>query len=232
MNSCAQLLHVCPNYHVEIRLRSFLKQLLPAPIREAVRIARALTVPQLRVLGRLRILGLLGRYHNDRLPDALPAVPLVVFVCYGNIFRSPMAEALLVAQTRSLDIPTCRVLSAGLHAKPGRESPPEALAVAPLFDVSLQSHRAQLLTSDLSAAADLLVVMDYENEAILLERFPDARNRLVFLGAFDGQPEGAPLAIADPYGRGIDAVRACYQRLGRAVHGLTVELGARKPANC
>ena len=227
MNSCAQLLHVCPDYHEEIRLRSFLKQLLPAPIREAVRSARALTVPQLLVLGRLRILELLGRYHNDRLPDALPAVPLVVFVCYGNIFRSPMAEALLIAQTRSLDTPTCRVLSAGLHAKPGRESPPEALAVAPAFGVSLESHRAQLLTADLSAAADLLVVMDYENEAILLERFPDARNRLVFLGAFDGQPGRAPLAIADPYGRGTEVVTVCYARLQRAVSGLSIRLERR-----
>lgn len=191
-----------------------------------MRIARALTVPQLLVLGRLRILALFGRYRNDRLPDTLPSSPLVVFVCYGNIFRSPMAEALLVAESRSrgVDAPAIRVISAGLHARPGRTSPPEALSVAPSFGVSLQSHRAQLLTSKLSLAADLLVVMDHENEAILLERFPTARNRLVFLGAFDAQRSGAPLAIADPYGKGIEAVAACYARLVRAVSGLAVAL--------
>ena len=90
--------------------------------------------------------------------------------------------------------------------------------------MSLEAHRAQLLTPELAVAADLLVVMDHENEAILAHRFPEAQGRLVLLGAFDTAKGDTPLAIADPYGQGVDVVTACYARIARSVAGLAQAL--------
>ena len=212
---------------MEFRLRALVRSLLPDAVVEVIRINRALTVRQFAALAMARLLGALGRYRNDRLPSSIPRTPFIVFVCYGNIFRSPMAEVLLSAAESAGDTSTMRVASAGLRATPGRESPDIARETARAFGVTLDEHRARLLTRELADAADVLMVMDHENEAILLSELPHAHDKLVLLGAFDPTPGTAPMAIADPYGKGEATTRACYARLQRSVRGLASALDRR-----
>jgi protein-tyrosine-phosphatase len=74
----------------------------------------------------------------------------VLFVCAGNICRSPFAEGLarrLVAE-RGLDV---EFASAGEIALDGDRCPPDAVAVAKEYGVDLSSHRARRLTKDETA---------------------------------------------------------------------------------
>ena len=71
----------------------------------------------------------------------------VLFVCAGNICRSPFAEALArrIAVERGLDV---EFASAGEIALDGDRCPPDAVAVAKEYGVDLSSHRARRLTTD------------------------------------------------------------------------------------
>lgn len=165
-----------------------------------------------------------SRSHTPVLPPGLTAGSRVIMVCFGNIFRSPMAEALLIRELAHLGVETHRVSSAGLSARTGRAAHDNAIATAQSMGVSLNSHRARLLTKEIVADSDLIVVMDRMNVAILAERFPEARTRAVLLGAFDPDVRRLGAVIADPYGKPLEDVTACYQRLERSVAALADRL--------
>jgi protein-tyrosine-phosphatase len=70
----------------------------------------------------------------------------VLFVCAGNICRSPFAEGLArrLAAERGLDV---EFASAGEIALDGDRCPPDAVAVAKEYGVDLSSHRARRFTT-------------------------------------------------------------------------------------
>lgn len=83
----------------------------------------------------------------------------ILFVCQGNICRSPYAAAAFRKLLRQTPLDAIHVSSAGFVG-PGRRSPPEALAVAARHGVDLTSHRSQLVDAAKVRGADLVVVMD------------------------------------------------------------------------
>jgi len=153
------------------------------------------------------------------------AVRTVVFVCYGNIMRSPMAAALLARRLEQTGLAqTIRVLSAGLHMRPGRYPPPLALEAAAAFGVSLAGHQSLTLTTKVVESADVLFVMDFLNAAELSARWPEARSKVRLLG-----PLGANghTQIVDPYGTDLATTIACYRQIAEATEVLALRLGYR-----
>jgi protein-tyrosine phosphatase len=138
----------------------------------------------------------------------------VLFVCYGNIIRSALAEALYRRHATSFSSTPPRVQSAGLSAKSGRAADPRALAAGHSLGVDLTSHRAQPLTQALVDDAHVIFVMDRLNEAKVLARFPNARGKLRRLGTL-ALAEGSDV-IADPYVHDSVAVVAAAERIDRA----------------
>jgi len=81
----------------------------------------------------------------------------VLMVCLGNICRSPMAEFMLrdAAATAGLAI---EVESAGVSAEVGRPATREARQVLSEIGVSGEGHVARMLTEQMLAEADLVLV--------------------------------------------------------------------------
>lgn len=156
-----------------------------------------------------------GIGHGGRLPRKVRGIRSVLFVCHGNIIRSPMAAALLQQMLNHAGQTSISVVSAGLHAHPLNGADFRALQVAQEFGISLQHHRAQPLTRELVMAADAIFVMDLTNEAELLARYPDVWRKVYLLGACAGD-DGArtqispELEILDPYCGGVGDIRRCY----------------------
>src|SRR5919206_160382 len=69
----------------------------------------------------------------------------LLFVCFGNIIRSPMCEALAKRELAKLGSTGIAVSSAGLHAISGKEAHPWAVNAASEMGLDLSSHRARLL---------------------------------------------------------------------------------------
>jgi protein-tyrosine-phosphatase len=70
--------------------------------------------------------------------------------------------------------------------------------------------------------SDIIFVMDYLHEAVLLSRFPRAARKTFLLGACSEGPKGgAPKEILDPFGRGLAEILKCYGEVRRCVQTLT-----------
>ena len=163
------------------------------------------------------------------IPTSLQAGHSILFVCYGNIIRSALAEALLRRHAAGHEVPWGQIRSAGVAAKGGRSADPRAVAAATALGVDLTLHRAQPLSPELIAGADAIFVMDRLNEAQLLARFPEASGKVFRLGAVT-EADGSDV-IADPYTGSEADVAAVASRIDRATQSLASELARRAGTN-
>ena len=93
----------------------------------------------------------------------------ILVVCYGNICRSPMCEALLRREFgRARLTPPWEASSAGVGAVPGNPAATGSLRAAARHGLSLEQHRARMLTPEMAAAAEIVVALDgYVEDQIL-----------------------------------------------------------------
>lgn len=143
----------------------------------------------------------------------------ILFVCTGNICRSPIAEGLLrklVAERQSDQI---KAVSAGLYALPGNHVSRLARQVAQEHGVDLSQHRAQLVSSNLITWADLVLVMEPAHRENLIACYPEAKRKVFMIRHF-ADSGSSPRSIADPYGLQYESYRFCYLDLEDAVKGL------------
>lgn len=207
--------------------RGFLKAMIPGSFARELRISRQIGSGAGRTYLRRRLMRAAGLLHDGA--GRLPAqVDSVLFVCHGNIIRSPMAEALLRKQLDTIDAGSVAITSAGLRSKPAERADERARTLAPEFGVSLESHRPRSLTREMVEHADLIFVMDFRNEAILLTRHPEARSKLLLLGALASRDRGRSVEILDPYEGGLDDVRRCYESLAGPLEALADRMRAHE----
>jgi len=161
--------------------------------------------------------------------DALrePAVPTrVLFVCWGNICRSPTAEAVMrrAVERAGLD-GRIEVDSAGISAEHAGDRPDRrAVAEADLRGLDLRAQRARKVCPGDWERFDLLLVADAMVERSLLRAAPDgaARAKVRRMTAFG--PDAALGEVPDPYYGGADGFVEVYDLLERACDGLIVHL--------
>jgi protein-tyrosine-phosphatase len=142
----------------------------------------------------------------------------MLFVCYGNICRSPFAETL----ARQL-LPGHEHRSAGFHRKIGRPSPQALAAEAAREGVDVSAHRSRSLDREAVDWADLILVMDLDNAARLGQAFPDADGKTLLLGAFERLTAGDARGdepIDDPYQANAERTREVLQKIRRSLQGL------------
>jgi protein-tyrosine phosphatase len=152
----------------------------------------------------------------------------LLFVCMGNICRSPTAEGVM---RRLLD-------EAGLADRVELDSagtggwhvgaPPDerATAAAARRGTTLDGAARQVVDADF-ARFDLLLAMDRDNLAELHRRAPDddARARARLLREFDPASAGAPdLDVPDPYYGGPQGFDTVLDQVEAACRGLLAEV--------
>lgn len=136
---------------------------------------------------------------------SLGVVLRVVFVCTGNICRSPFAEYL--AKHLS-DDHTVQFASAGTFAGPGNPAYSTGTAVAAEFGVDMTPHSATPLTAEVIANADVIYAMEDEHLSAVLELDPTAPVELL---RTDGKP------VPDPYGENRQAYLDIFALIDDAV---------------
>jgi len=163
-----------------------------------------------------------GRAASSGVP---PNTASFLFVCFGNLMRSPMAAAMLRHALTERGVDGIVVRSAGLHAMPGREAHPWALAVSRELGIPLDQHRAQLLTPELVSSSDAILAMDFENLAELQTLYPNAKRKIFLLSSYaDGKQRHRE--IPDPYFGDIETTRRCYSVLSKCIGNLARDIGS------
>lgn len=141
-----------------------------------------------------------------------PTARSFVFVCFGNIMRSPVCGALFREAIKRHPGISVQIQSAGLNATPGRPAHPWAITAAQELGIYLDGHQAVLLTRAMIEQADAVIAMDFQNQVELLSRYPDCAAKFFLLGAYSGKSTGT-VEIQDPFFGDLNETRRCYQLL-------------------
>jgi len=153
------------------------------------------------------------REHFDQLVRRRGTSTLsIVFVCQGNICRSPLGGLLLTKLLEGLPV---RVASAGMLPRMHNPSPANGVTAARELGIDLSSHRSAHLAPFLAEQATVLVVFDEKNRASILQRYPALAPRILFLGSFLEDLDW-PSEIADPDGFDLLRFREIYAHIDRA----------------
>jgi len=161
-------------------------------------------------------------------PKLIPATTRsFLFVCHGNIMRSPMCEALM--RRAVTGVVGFTVASAGLNATPGRPAHPWAVEAAREFDIRLENHRARVLDIEMVEQADALLVMDFENYVQVVGKYPNSKKKAFFLGAYANEAQG--IEIRDPYYLGLQATSGCFHVLNTCISSLLESICLEQGAN-
>jgi protein-tyrosine phosphatase len=98
----------------------------------------------------------------------------ILYVCTGNVFRSPVAEQITRRLLCDSDV---KVESAGILDYNGEPLPPEIIELAMRYGVNLALHKPRRVNADLIDAADLILVFDKKQVGELVGEFPNAKGK-------------------------------------------------------
>lgn len=149
----------------------------------------------------------------------------ILFVCMGNICRSPSAEGvfrhLLAQREIELDI---ELDSAGTHDyHVGAPPDSRAIAAARRRGIDLTALRARMVQPDDFERFDLILAMDEQNLRELRSRAgPVYASRLRLM--MDYAPEAGRRAVPDPYYGGSQGFEEVLDLLEQASQGLLRQL--------
>ena len=165
------------------------------------------------------------RGKSDDTPDQHEADARILFVCMGNICRSPTAEGVFrhLATTDAPDL-TVHVDSAGTHAYHIGEPPDRrAQRAAERRGVSLAALRARRVVEDDFSRFDFILAMDELNLVMLREQCPE--ESVARVGLFlDYAPQLGRLEIPDPYYGGSNGFELVLDLVEEASRGLLSHL--------
>jgi len=149
----------------------------------------------------------------------------ILFVCLGNICRSPTAEAVLrvlaAREAPELGLEVDSAGTAGYHV--GEPPDPRMRAAAARRGYHLEALRARVVAPDDFERFDLILAMDRENLTVLRRRAPAAsheRLRLFLEFAAHGDREEVP----DPYYGGPNGFEEVLDLVEAAARGLLAHL--------
>jgi low molecular weight protein-tyrosine phosphatase len=164
------------------------------------------------------------RRHPEPLAGCLRGARDVLILCQGNVIRSVFAAHLMSAALEGRRPVSIR--SAGLETVPGWPAHPYVRARCEALQIDLGGHASKAVTAAMVEAADLVLVMEVSQLAVVWRRFPGARRKTFLLS---GLAPDVPLEIRDPAGKDEAALEACLDHITRALKPVIELITAVRP---
>jgi len=138
----------------------------------------------------------------------------ILFVCTGNVCRSPMAAGLLSAKLVA-ERPDARfrVSSAGTWALDGQPASSHALAVMSERHIDISDHIAHTISAEDVAEADLILTMSQEHTDMIRQTWPQYIWKVYRLAEMTGKKKN----VHDPYGESVEVYRDCANTISEYI---------------
>ena len=147
----------------------------------------------------------------------------IVFVCAGNICRSPVAEHALRRALAADDRQHVRIASFGLVAQDGDRPCAETLRAAAAMGLDLRGHQARRFSVERVEPGDVFHVMEHWQHDAMRSALTACDVRL--LGSL---VPAASAEIADPENGSDDIFDECIGRIVQCVDELVASLRAER----
>lgn len=161
--------------------------------------------------------------HNPKLPYKVKSI---LFVCKGNICRSPFAE---IFSKHIIGILNQYMFSsAGIYVESPKEPPVEAVIAANNIGIDLQGHKSKSINYQMIESYDLIVAMEVWQYRYLNKLFAEYKEKIFLLPLFDKNTKFlnnySIYNIKDPYGKSQNDYKKCFDRIKCCIEGLIKDL--------
>lgn len=142
----------------------------------------------------------------------------ILFICTGNVCRSPMAEGLFRQCTNGKN--EFRVLSAGLGAVDGQPPTPHSVSAMRELGIDISAQRSRALTAELVRQADYIFGMTHGHVDTISLLYPAAADKTFLLREFDETAPPYEKDIPDPIGCPYDIYVHCREQIEQGIYSL------------
>jgi RpiB/LacA/LacB family sugar-phosphate isomerase len=144
----------------------------------------------------------------------------ILFICTGNVCRSPMAEALF--RHAVLGRGKCRVISAGLGALDGQPPTPHSVRAMRELGIDISSQRSRMLTAELVRQADYIFGMTHSHVETIALMYPQMAEKAFLLREFDDTLDPFEKDISDPIGGSYQVYVNCRDQIEQGIASLLI----------
>jgi len=151
----------------------------------------------------------------------------LLFICKGNICRSPFAEAYAQKKASGSGFHDLVVTSGGLKVSDPEAPPQEALEAAMMLGLSMECSRSQPVTQEMIYSHSLVIAMEWSHVKLLGQQFNLGCSVVNVLAGYDHKQKLSGFDrfnIRDPYGKTVEDFVYCYERISRCIDNLFKQL--------
>ena len=143
----------------------------------------------------------------------------ILFVCTGNICRSPMAAAYFAHLCRKAERSDIAVSSAGTFAINGIHASKNAVKVMTDYNIDLKNHRSKILTRKLLENIDHIFTMTegHRLQVVSIDMGLEAKTKLLLDFSIGGD-------VADPFGGSYTIYKECFEQMKQALDNLFLQI--------
>jgi len=142
----------------------------------------------------------------------------ILFVCTGNICRSPMAEGLFRHAVKGRG--DYRVVSAGVGAINGQAPSTHAVTALKQLGIDITGQRSRMLTSAMVQVADYIFGMTRGHVEAVTLLYPQAEEKAFVLREFDDTLDFWEKDIADPIGGNLEVYLNCRDQIEQGIQSM------------
>jgi RpiB/LacA/LacB family sugar-phosphate isomerase len=139
----------------------------------------------------------------------------ILFLCTGNICRSPMAEGLFRNAVKWRG--DFRILSAGLGAVDGQPPTNHSVVAMKEIGIDIAHQRSRALTAELVRSADYIFGMTHSHVDTVALLYPSAAEKTFLLREFDETLEPYEKDISDPIGSSYHVYVDCRDQIEQGI---------------